>query len=226
MIDGKFWPISHNRISDGYGLCLKNAKKLLNVSIEQFKKDPPDYALSIFLAASAIEETGKGIMLMSLTEKNIEIDAEKWKKKFEDHKTKITAAIDHISEFVEKNDKIKNKAVNEIREDLIRIKEEKFASIYLDWDATNNDWAFFDELSTTVKRKKAEKALKAAKWIITGYIKDGKMITERNKVVLEMVKQKLAIAECATCNFKSHDFKEISQHSKSFKDHKIGFREI
>jgi len=225
MIDGKYWPIDYDRIVDGYGLSLKNAKKLLNVAIEQFEKDPPDYALCIFLAAAAIEELGKGILLMSFTEKNQKIDSKKWKKKFEDHETKITAAINHISEFVEKGDKKRHKAVEEIRKELLEILGQKFASIYIDWDARKNDWAVFDEISETKRKQQAKRVLKNAKWIIDGYIRDGKLITERKRVIIEMVRQGLAFAECNSCSFKSNDFKKISQHSKK-PGHKIGFREI
>ena len=41
MIKGKHWPIDNGRIGDGFGLSLKNSKKLLNVAIEQLDKIPP-----------------------------------------------------------------------------------------------------------------------------------------------------------------------------------------
>jgi len=104
--------------------------------------------------------------------------------------------------------------------------EQKFASLYVDWDASRNDWSFFDELSESKKRKKAQSVLKAADWLVTGYILDGKLITERKAVILEMVKQGLAVADCESCGFKSNNFKDIIQHRDNFQDHKIGFREV
>ncbi len=82
MIYGEFWPIDEERISDGYGLSLKNAKKLLNVAHEQFNKVPPEYALCIFLGASAIEEVGKGVMMMEDAMNGIKIITKRWNKNY------------------------------------------------------------------------------------------------------------------------------------------------
>jgi len=224
MINGKFWPIDDKKITDGYSLSLKNAKKLLVVAQEQFDKETPDYALCIFLAASAIEETGKGILLLSLLMKNQKIDAKKWEKKFENHEVKITAAVNHIREFVKKGDKKRHKALDELRSELLEILEQKFASIYIDWDATKNDWAFFDEMSKTEKKQQAKRVLKNANWIIDGYLKDGKLITERTKVIWEMVRVGLAVGECKNCSFISNNLQEIASHNKE-PNHQIGFRE-
>jgi len=226
MIDGKFWPVDEKRTSDGYGLSLKNAKKLLNTAHEQFKKDPPDYALCIFLAASAIEEVGKGIMIMEDDLNGTKISAKRWDKKYEQHDVKITAAVNNIRKFVEKGDKKKHKALDEIRVELLEMLEQKFASLYVDWDASRNDWSFFDELLESKKRDKAKSVLKAADWLVSGYILDGKLITERKAVIIEMVKQGLAVADCGSCAFQSNNFKEITQHRDNFQDHKIGFREV
>jgi len=226
MIDGKFWPVDEKRTSDGYGLLLKNAKKLLNIAHEQFNKDPPEYAICIFLGASAIEEVGKAIMTMEDTINGTKITAKRWDKKYEQHDVKITAAINNIRKFVKKGDKKKHKALDEIRVQLLEILEQKFASLYVDWDASKNDWSFFDELSESKKRKKAQSVLKAADWLVSGYILDGKLITERKAVIWEMVKQGLAVADCESCGFKSNNINDIKQHLDNFQDHKIGFREV
>ena len=225
MIKGKHWPIDKKRIGDGFGLSLKNSKKLLNVAIEQFDKDPPDYALSIFLAASAIEEMGKGILLMSFMIKNQNIDSKTWKKTFEGHGTKITAAIDDIRKYVKEGDKENHEALNKLHAELLMILDQKFASIYVDWDAVKNDWAFFDERSQHEKKKLSHRILTHAKWLIENYTLHGKFITEREAVVIEMVKQGMAVGECKACDFKSNDFKEIKKHTKQ-STHQIGFREV
>jgi hypothetical protein len=84
---------------------------------------------------------------------------------------------------------------------------------------------YFDEISESKRKQQAERVLKNAKWLIDGYLKDGKVITERQNVIIEMVKQGLAIGECKSCDFSSSDFQQIIPHNKK-PGHQIGFREI
>ena len=63
-------------------IITKKCKKLLNVAHEQFNKVPPEYALCIFLGASAIEEVGKGVMMMEDAMNGIKIITKRWNKNY------------------------------------------------------------------------------------------------------------------------------------------------
>jgi AbiV family abortive infection protein len=105
MIDGKHWPIPKKKLIDGSNLSIKNSNKLLDLANEQFKKDEPEYGISIYLAVIAIEELGKAILLSEFSEDSAAaISKDFWNKNLEHHKPKIKAAVDHIRKFIEIND--------------------------------------------------------------------------------------------------------------------------
>lgn len=218
------WVIPGEKIADGFGLSLKNAKKLLGISRELFNKK--EYAVSIFLAVIAIEELGKGILLMQKRDEIITSSV--WNDSFLKHLPKALAAVNNMREFVAENDpdrKNKLKKLEELEQYLREHEIKKLDALYLDWNPERNDWDYYDEKMESTKRNEASLILTNAEWLITGYLHDGKLITERSSVVLEMVKAGLAYGHCKNCNLRINELDTIQRHHKQFPDHQIGFTE-
>jgi len=225
MIDGDHWPIPKKKLIDGSNLSIKNANKLLNLANELFKKENHEYGISIYLSVIAIEELGKAIMLSEASENNEKIDKNIWFKKFEHHKPKILAAVNHIRKFVEEDDpnrKEKLSALDELEKFSLDIINDKLATLYIDWNADRSDWDFFDEKPNLKKNSKARLILKHADWLIGNY---SKSISERTSVIIEMIKVGLAHGHCSECNLKLNDWDSIEQHRKDFPKHNIGLKE-
>lgn len=225
MIDGNNWPIPEKKLVDGGNLSLKNAIKLLNLANELFNKENPEYNISIYLAVISLEELGKAIMLIESAEAHEKIYKTKWKNKFENHKSKILAAVNHIKKFVDEEDpELENKLekLNELKSFSLNIVNEKLATLYIDWNAERNNWDFYEEQSELKKRAKTELILKHADWLVRHY---SKSIPERTAVILEMVEVGLAYGYCKNCDLKLTNLESIKIHHKKFPDHKIGFNE-
>lgn len=218
------WIIPNKKIVDGYGLSLKNAKKLLIIAQDLF--DKKEYAVCIFLAVIAIEELGKGILLMQKRDETI--DNLVWNETFLKHMPKALAAVNNIREFVEKDDpELKNKLqkLDELEQYIREHELKKLDALYLDWNTERKDWDYYDEKSEPMRRSEASLILSNAKWLITGYLQDGKIITERAHVVLEMVRVRLAHGHCKNCDLRINDLETIKKHNKEFPDHQIRFTE-
>lgn len=218
------WVIPGEKIVDGYGLSLKNAKKLLMIAQDLFDKG--EYAVSIFLAVIAIEELGKGILLMQ--KRDNAIDNSVWNENFLKHLPKALAAVNNIREFVEKDDperKNKLEKLEELERYLRDHELKKLDALYLDWNPERNDWDYYDEKIESTRRREASVILSNAKWLVTGYLHDGKIITERANVILEMVRTGLAHGHCKNCDLRIDDLEIIQIHTRDFPDHQIGFTE-
>lgn len=215
--------IPKDQITDGYSLSLKNAKKLLKIAHDLF--DRSEYAVCIFLAVIAIEELGKGIMLMQ--KRGEGVTRNEWYNDFRNHLDKAIAAVNHIREFVPDDDTRQEKLakLDELEEYLRNHEITKLDSLYLNWDTEKSDWIYYDEKIEPERRHEANEVLINADWLITGYLIDGKFITERSKVIIEMVKVGLAYGHCKDCDLRIGDLNAILQHRKEFTDHTIDFRE-
>lgn len=226
MIDGKHWPIPKKKLIDGSNLSIKNSNKLLDLANEQFKKDEPEYGISIYLAVIAMEELGKAIMLSELSESSArKIDKDAWNKNFEHHKPKIKAAVNHIRKFIEKDDPRRSEklaSLNELERFSLEIIDEKLATLYVDWNAERNGWDFYDEKPVSKRLSKAQLILKHANWLIENY---SKSIPERTSVIIEMVRAGLAYGQCNICNLRLNTLYSVMQHHKDFPQHMIGFKE-
>jgi len=225
MIDGDNWPIPKEKLIDGSNLSIKNANKLLNLANDVFKKEEPDYGISIYLAVIAIEELGKAIMFFEAAENDDKIDKNDFNKRFEHHKPKIISAVNHIRKFVEKDDPDranKLKKLDELEKFSLEIVSEKLSTLYVDWNADSNDWEFYDEKVESQRRSKAQLILKHADWLITNY---SKSVSERTATVIEMVNVGLAHGHCDNCDLRLNDLQSIIRHRQQFPEHKIGFRE-
>jgi AbiV family abortive infection protein len=218
------WTIPDEKIADGYGLSLKNAKKILGIARDLFNKK--EYAVSIFLAVIAIEELGKGILLMQ--KRDEPIDNKYWDKNFLHHLPKALASVNSIREVVKQDDPERHnklQKLNELEQYLREHEIKKLDALYLDWNPERNDWDYYDEQMESVKQKEASLILSNAEWLVTGYLQDGQIITERVNVVLEMVRVGLAYAHCKNCDLRMNNLAVLLQHRKQFSNHEIDFRE-
>lgn len=227
MSNGNNWPIPQAQLQDGSNLAVNNANRLLDTANKLFKMEKPDYGACIFLSVIALEELGKGLMLSDAAENKKKITRKIWHDKFEFHKPKIKASINYIGKFVTNNDpnrKQKLQSLKKLEEYSLDILNEKMASIYLDWNAENNNWDYVEEKTKTMLRADAQRLLKHANWMISAFTKAPPY---RARTTIALVKAGLVYAECNKCDFKSSDLKTIKEHSKKFRDkgHKIGFRE-
>ena len=197
------WSIPNEKLVDGYGLALKNAKKLLGRAKQDF--DDGDYGLCIFHATIVMEELGKGIMFMEHMERVEDISYQTRNRDFLHHKPKILASVNHIRTFVEDDDPKKDEKLeklNELENYLIGHLNQKLESLYLGWDSQKADWAFFDEQTIDQKKSEASLVLSNAEWLITGYLMDGKIITERKGFILKRWKKEKEYGFCSNCNQK------------------------
>ena len=219
------WSIPNEKLVDGYGLALKNAKKLLGRAKQDF--DDGDYGLCIFHATIAMEELGKGIMFMEHMERGEDISLQTWNRDFLHHKPKILASVNHIRTFVEDDDPKKDEKLeklNELENYLIGHLNQKLESLYLGWDSQKADWAFFDEQTIDQKKSEASLVLSNAEWLITGYLLDGKIITERKSVILDMLRNGKAYGFCSECDRKMN-YDELATHKFQHSNHKVDLRE-
>ncbi len=82
----------------------------------------------------------------------------------------------------------------------------------------------FDEQTVEQKKNEASLVLSNAKWLITGYLLDGKIITERKSVILDMLRNWKAYGFCSECDQKMN-YDEIGMHKFQHSNHKVDLRE-
>ena len=207
---------------DGSLVSLKNAKRLLADAKLLFDNHKNSGALAN--ATLALEELGKGLILWEAREKNRTIDKNTWVDELEGHKNKLLAIPKNLKKFSDPNNTLQKRKLAEMESFLQRLSKKKLEAVYVDWDASKNEWFLYDEKTTKEKRKDAKEALDLAKWAIKGYLRDGDLITERIETVIQMVNNKNVHAVCDTCFSVMRSMNQVLIHRQTWPDHKIGFR--
>lgn len=222
MIHGSNWPIPIDEMIDGAVVCLKNANRLTDDSTLAF--DNGRYSTSISLSVLALEEMGKVYLLLDATSNNRSITKKIWNDEFESHTKKLQSLPNYLSTFVENQSTTSKKELERFMLFLKLLSKKKLESFYVDWNATKNNWFYFDDHETlSQKRKLATEALRSTSWLIKNHIKDMKddhdlkfMIThERNQLLL----QGKVHCFCNQCGVVLLNAKELLNHHRTSPSH-------
>ena len=222
MKSGKKWPIPITSLMDGSMLSLKNAQRLLKDT--KNAKSNHNFEQTITQGILALEELGKALILWECAETKTKVDKKYWHDNLENHEKKLLAVPKNLRKFTPNSAIQAKKAIGKMEKLLEKFKDQKLQAIYLDWNPSRSDWFLYSEKRKEDKQKDAIEVLQLAEWAVTGYIKDGKFITERRAKIIEMVKTKQAHAFCKTCTKTMFRINEIAVHHRFFPDHKINFR--
>ena len=156
------------KLMDGSLLCIKNASRLACDAEMLFKSK--QYSSCILLAVLALEELGKGYMLMSYYGKKQDITSDIWNKDFKSHKKKLES-IGEAFKKSSNNDPAKKEAFERLSGFLLRMSKIKLESLYVDWDKGQKQWRYFDDHEAD-KRKLAQEAIKSNKMLIVSFIEN------------------------------------------------------
>ena len=185
------------KLMDGSLLCIKNASRLACDAEILFKSK--QYSSCILLAVLALEELGKGYMLMFHYEKRQDITSNIWNRDFKSHKKKLEI-IGEAFKKATNNDPAKKEAFEKLSGFLFKMSKIKLESLYVDWDEGQKQWSYFDDRETD-KRKLAQEAIKSNNKLIVSFIEnmgdddDLKLISTGEKRKL-LAKGKI----CGMCN--------------------------
>lgn len=222
MIPGNNWPIPINEMIDGAVICLKNANRLTDDSTLAF--DNERYSTSISLSVLALEEMGKVYLLLDATKNNRSITKKIWHDEFESHIKKLQSLPNYLSTFVENQSTTSKKELERFTIFLKLLSQKKLESFYVDWNATENNWFYFDDHETlSQKRMLASEALRSTSWLIKNHVEgmeddhELKFMTihERNQLLL----QGKIHCFCNQCGSILLDAKEFVNHHRTFSSH-------
>ena len=220
-MDGSPVLIPIERLMDGSLLCIKNASRLAYDAEILFKSR--QYSSCILLAVLALEELGKGYMLMFHYEKRQDITSDIWNRDFKSHKKKLEI-IGEAFKKATNNDPAKKEAFERLSGFLFKMSKIKLESLYVDWDEEKKQWRYFDDHEAD-KRKLAQEAIKSNKMLIVSFIEnmgdddDLKLISIGEKRRL-LAKGKIC-GMCDICGWVMQTAVECKQHVAR-SGHRIG----
>ena len=162
------YSIPTDTLVDGATICFKNAYRLAHDAKLLFASGR--YSTCISVAVLALEEVGKGYMLMR-SYKNTQTTIVKIPKSdFTSHKKKLEI-ISTTFEMISKNNPNKKKAFKQLSMFMNRLLKKKMESWYVDWDEGQKQWCYFDDRETD-KEKIAEDVIKATEILIVSFMDD------------------------------------------------------
>ena len=215
----KYPPIPRNKLIDGSTICFKNASRLAHDA--KLLYDSKRYSSCLPLAVLALEELGKGYMLMRAYDNNEDITSENWKKEFKSHTEKLRIISKTFQTSPIKNPN-KEKAVQQLSKLFDMLGEKKIESLYVDWNKNQNQWQYYDDCESD-KQKIAEQAIKANDTLIVSFFRgcgdddDLKFISTDKKVDL-LLNHKVHCM-CNKCGLIMMTTDEFKHHSTTFSAH-------
>ena len=211
-MNSSHWLIPIDVLADGSTICFKNAYRLAQDAKLLFTFER--YSTCISVAVLALEELGKGYMLMSAHNNKQNTIPKISKNDFKSHVKKIEI-ISTTFKMSSKNDPAKKPSFDRLSGFLNMLSEKKMESWYVDWDDGQKQWCHFDDHETG-KQKMAAEAVKAIQILIIDFI-DKRGHDEGLKVLANTETIKLFSAHkiygfCNKCSLRLMTNSELSHH--------------
>ena len=185
------------KLMDGSLLCIKNASRLACDAEMLFKSG--QYSSCILLAVLALEELGKGYMLMFYYGKRQDITSDIWNKDFKSHKKKLEI-IGEAFKKATNYDPAKKEAFERLSGFLLKLLKIKAESLYVDWNNGQKQWRYFDDHEAD-KKKLAQEAIKSNKMLIVSFIENMGDDDDLKLIGIEEKRRLLANGKiCGMCN--------------------------
>lgn len=188
---------------DGSIITLKNAFRLANDAKILLKNG--NYSSAISIATLALEEFGKHCLLEEdeETKHPRQLDSKVWHDEFENHETKLVAITRRLEKFSKIDDPDSKERLDDLKKYFIELSKTKLKALYVDWDAQNNNWYYFDDNSPD-KKKVAEKAVNSVEWAIEKYIEDvggdKDLVLTIPSMITELFRQRKIHGFCNKCS--------------------------
>lgn len=224
MIKGKHWPIPQDKLFDGARISLKNSGRLLKEAKHAFNNN--QYSTSLSLATLALEELGKHMMIFDAITTKRAISEYIWKNEFENHGKKLLMIPKYLKKFSKSLTTQQAKTFVRMENLVKKLAVQKLEALYVDWDAKNGNWYYYDDKPKTEKLSNDKEALQLAEWAIDGYIREtnlGDLIFLPKKKILDLFDQRKIHAFCDSCGLVMINRPELLMHHHLYPDHKIGF---
>ena len=209
------------KLMDGSLLRIKNASRLACDAEMLFKSK--QYSSCILLAVLALEELGKGYMLMFYYGKRQDITSDIWNKDFKSHRKKLEI-IGEAFKKATNNDPAKKEAFERLSRFLFKMSKIKLESLYVDWDKEQKQWRYFDDHETN-KIKLAQEAIKSNTMLIDEFIDslgdddDLKLISIEEK--RKLLTERKICGMCRKCGQVMLTAAECNQHTTRY-GHRVG----